>query len=348
MIYMSISLLQSTVDRKNRELMQLKKERIKYVNEISDCGKRILSANTAISRTKSASTMRNKLREIERYTKKRNEAEKKVTSYDIKISNKEKEILKAEESLHKEQMRETKKNIDNINLELDRNYTTQEQLIIEIEKLKEAKEKINILFMAANPDIVSVLPSGEKGKAPLLKLEKEAREIHESIQKSCKRDSINFETRWATRVTDIFQYINEVTPTIIHFSGHGTEDGMLVFQDNQDMPKCVSMESIIDVINASSDDLRLVVLNNCFSSLISEKIVNTVEASIGMNDSIGDEAAVAFASQLYSSIGFGNSLQKSFDQAIAQLKLLGINEADTPVLYVKNGISASDIYLVKK
>lgn len=40
-----------------------------------------------------------------------------------------------------------------------------------------------------------------------------------------------------------------------------------------------------------------------------------------MNNSIGDEAAIVFASQLYSSIGFGLSLEKAFQQAIVSLKL---------------------------
>ncbi len=31
------------------------------------------------------------------------------------------------------------------------------------------------------------------------------------------------------------------------------------------------MEALVELINASSDNLRLVVLNNCFSSIISEK-----------------------------------------------------------------------------
>lgn len=43
--------------------------------------------------------------------------------------------------------------------------------------------------------------------------------------------------------------------------------------------------------------------------------------SIGMNTSIGDDAARVFAAQFYSSIGFGLSIQKAFDQAKAALML---------------------------
>ena len=238
--------------------------------------------------------------------------------------------------------------LDNLSLDLSIQRENQNNLIKEVNKLKEAREKINILFIASNPDIEFIDDDGNSVQQQKLKLEKEAREIHESIQKSLKRDSISFETRWATRVTDLLQFINEVNPTILHFSGHGTSDGKLVFQDNNDKPKLLSMEALVELINASSDNLRLVVLNNCFSSIISEKIVDNIEASIGMNSSIGDQAAIVFASQLYSSIGVGLSLEKAFQQAIVSLKLYEIPEDQTPQLYVSEGIEAKNIYLVTK
>ena len=134
----------------------------------------------------------------------------------------------------------------------------------------------------------------------------------------------------------------------MHFSGHGTSDGKLVFQDNNDKPKLLSMDALVELINASSDNLRLVVLNNCFSSILSEEIVDNIEASIGMNNTIGDQDAIVFASQLYSSIGFGLSLEKAFQQAIVALKLYEIPEEQPPQLYLSNGIEAKDIYLVTK
>ena len=238
--------------------------------------------------------------------------------------------------------------MDNLSLDLSIQKENQKKLIKEVDKLKETKEKISILFIASNPDIEFIDDDGNTVQQQKLKLEKEAREIHESIQKSLKRDSISFETRWTTRVTDLLQFINEVNPTILHFSGHGTSDGKLVFQDNNDKPKLLSMDALVELINASSDNLRLVVLNNCFSSILSEKIVDNIEASIGMNNTIGDQAAIVFASQLYSSIGFGLSLEKAFQQAIVALKLYEIPEEQTPQLYLSNGIEAKDIYLVTK
>ena len=350
-----VTMYESNVRRKRDEISRLKTDRVKYVNIVSDCSKKILSATKQANSTKSTSTFKNKMNEIERENKKKSDAEKKITEYDKKITNKEKELLKEEKKLskakedeYKQIERQRKMTMDSLSLDLSIQKEKHNKLIREVDKLKEAKEKINILFIASNPDIEFVDDDGNTKQKQKLKLEKEAREIHESIQKSLKRDSISFETRWATRVTDLIQFINEVNPTILHFSGHGTSDGKLVFQDNNDKPKLLSMDALVELINASSDNLRLVVLNNCFSSIISEKIVDNIEASIGMNNSIGDQAAIVFSSQLYSSIGFGLSLEKAFQQAIVALKLYEITEEQTPQLYISEGIEANDIYLVTK
>ncbi len=352
---MSVTMYENSVKRKKDEIARLKKEKVRYVNMVSDCSKKILNATKQASSTKSSSIYKSKINDIARENKKKADVEKKITEYDKKITNKENELLKEEQKLNKAKEMEYQKleqqrkmTIDSLSMDLSVQKSTQNELIKEVKKLKEAKDKINILFIASNPDIEFTDDDGNTIQQQKLKLEKEAREIHESIQKSLKRDSISFETRWAARVTDLIQFINEVNPTILHFSGHGTSDGKLVFQDNNDKPKLLNMETLVELINASSDSLRLVVLNNCYSSLISEKIIDNIEASIGMNNSIGDDAAIVFASQLYSSIGFGLSLEKSYQQAIVALKLYDIPEDETPKLFVSDGIEAKEIYLVTK
>ncbi len=65
-----------------------------------------------------------------------------------------------------------------------------------------------------------------------------------------------------------------------------------------------------------------------------------------MSISIGDKAACIFASAFYSSISFGYSLQKSFNQAIAALMLEGIPEDTTPQLFVQDGLNSNEICFV--
>lgn len=115
------------------------------------------------------------------------------------------------------------------------------------------------------------------------------------------------------------QAINETDPEIIHFSGHGSEKGEIVLDDGSGNMSMVSKAMAAAVASASKgeDDF----FNACFSQKEAQAVVDKVEAAIGMNTEIGDEAAIVFAAQFYSSIGFGQNLQQAFDQAKAALLL---------------------------
>ena len=61
-----------------------------------------------------------------------------------------------------------------------------------------------------------------------------------------------------------------------------------------------------------------------------------------MNTSIGDEEVRVFFSQFCSSIGIGLSVEKSFDQAKASLRLEGAEEENVPQLFAKSGVLSAD------
>ncbi len=131
------------------------------------------------------------------------------------------------------------------------------------------------------------------------------------------------------------------------FSSHGSDNDEIIFQTNDGRTKIVSKEAIVQTMMASSDGIRLVFFNTCYSRNQAEAVSEFVEATIGMNTSIGDEAARIFSSQFYSSIGFGLSVKKSFEQAKALLMLENISEEETPELFIKQGLSSEDLIIVK-
>lgn len=336
---MSVLMYENKVNSINNEIIRLRNEQNKYLKKANDSASNIQKARELIGRTKSNSTIKMKFNEIDRETKKQIEANKKYNEFSKKIAIKEKELRNTEKNLNKELSKEKQRFEISINQNLSTINARQIQVENEINILKRPKDKITILFIASD----TLNPQDSK-----LNLDKEAREISEAIIKTKERDSINFETRWATKVSDLFRIINETTPTIIHFSGHGTNNDELVFLDNNDNLKSVGLDTIVKMVNASCDDTRLIVFNNCFSALIAEKITEKVEAAIGMNNAIGDNAAIVFASHLYSAIGSGLSLEKAFKQAIIQLEFLDIPKETTPQLYVNSSFSANDIFFVNK
>lgn len=201
--------------------------------------------------------------------------------------------------------------------------------------VKQPVDKLTILFLAANA--VQTAP---------LALDKEMREISDMLRKSDCRDCIECFSRWAVRPLDILQAINELQPEIIHFSGHGTATGELLLEGEGGKPKIVSKEAIIGAITAASEKVRLVFFNACFSQIQAQAIVRQIEAAIGMCIEITDECALIFAAQFYSAIGFGKNLDRAFEQARAAVLLEGLKEENIPVLYVKEGLVAKDIFLV--
>ena len=345
-----IDTYRNNILRKKSELAKLQSDRASETKKKLTQTSKILSSKKTLQTAKSSSTINSKLKEIESAEKLLVSIDKKVADIDSKIAKKEKEIVDEEKKFRQEEAREQKKRDDvdkkrlsdsakqmkQMESTIKAHERTQSQIRRDIIDLQSIPETITVLFMASNP----------VGSAQL-RLDEEARSITEMIRKSEHRDSVRFESRWATRPMDILQAINEIQPNIIHFSGHGSEMDELVLQDDNGNPRVVSKEAIVQVMMASSGKIRLVFFNTCFSYSQAQAVVEHVEVAIGMTTSIGDDAARVFAAQFYSSIGFGLSVQQAFNQAKAALMLEGIAEENTPELYVKDGLDSEQIIIVR-
>lgn len=350
---MNLGLLDSyrnTFQSKTQELAGLQRDKAKEGKKLADNSVKINNASQAISRTKSASIINSKLLEIARLEKESTALTSKIAGFETKIYKKQKELADIQKNIDREELKESKKKKQETDRQkreqekkfqkINRTLSEHDKLHIEtlsaIEQIRKIPEKIVVLFLASNP--IDQVP---------LRLEEEARSISEMIIKSKHRDSIRFQTCWAVQPKDVLQAINEYNPSIVHFSGHGSDNDEIIFQTNNGTAKAVSKEAIVQTMMTSSEEIRLVFFNTCYSRNQAEAVVEHVEAAIGMNTSIGDEAALTFSSQFYSAIGFGLSVDKAFEQARALLMLEGIREQNTPELFVHEGLDAKDIVIVK-
>lgn len=338
------------VAHKMDELAKLQKNKATENSKLANISSKINTATRSLQQTKNLSSAASKQREISRYQQEYSNVEKKVAEWDLKIARKQKELSDEQRKVSKEEEKQQKKRDDElqrqsrnlgyemsrINSTISRHDALHRDTQLRLESLQKLPEKIVVLFLAANPQ-----------DQQQLRLDEEARSITEMITKAKHRDAVKFETRWAIRAGDVLQAINEVNPTIIHFSGHGTDYDEIVFQNPDGSTKLVSKEAIVQAMKTSSDSIRLVFFNTCYSRNQAEAVTKHIEAAIGMNTSIGDEAARIFASQFYSSIGFGNSIRKSFDQARALVMMEGIEEENTPELFVQDGLDPDEIIIVQ-
>src|ERR1043165_3884006 len=90
-------------------------------------------------------------------------------------------------------------------------------------------------------------------------------------------------------------------------------------------------------------NIRTVVLNACFSEEQAQSISEEIDCVVGMTDEVGDQAAIVFAANFYRALGFGESVQSAFSQAVTAIKLQNIPGAATPKVFVKTGINADQV-----
>jgi CHAT domain-containing protein len=194
--------------------------------------------------------------------------------------------------------------------------------------------KIKALFLAANPK-----------STHRLAIDEEMHAIEQKLRAADYRDTLVFQSAWAVRPDDLLQLLNQYQPHIVHFSGHGSGEGLsLAGDDGRD--RLVTTRALQVLFTTLKDNIRLVVLNACYSREQAQALVEIIDCVIGMKESIHDDTAIAFASSFYRAIGFGRSIQSAFEQGITSLLLEGIAEEDIPVLLVKKGVDANKVVLI--
>jgi CHAT domain len=194
-------------------------------------------------------------------------------------------------------------------------------------------DKIKVLFLASNP-----------AGTQQLNLDVEARVITKKIRAAEHRDLLEFVTVWAVRPDDLLQVLNEHKPHIVHFSGHGNKIGEIALLDSNGQPKPVGTRAIKALFTTMKGNVRVVLLNACYSRQQAEAITEVIDCAIGMNSSIGDKAAIVFSASFYRAIGFNRSVQEAFDQANLALMLEGIPEETTPELLYRSGVNPSQVF----
>ncbi|MDR2538095.1 MAG: CHAT domain-containing protein [Bifidobacteriaceae bacterium] len=328
--------------RVRAEIASWSEKKAREQKKIADLNNKIGSAIRAMQSSKSMSTINSKRHEVVRYQNDLVKIKKSIADIETKIAKKNKELDADLKKFDTEELKESKKRQTELDAfqrkqtqtfnQMNQTLRTHENAIVQLQSLP---EKITVLFLASNPR-----------DQEQLNLDEEVRSIKDMISKAKHRDSVKLESCWAVRPGDILQSMNEFEPTIVHFSGHGSDADKLVLMDNQQQTKLVSLDAIVQAMSVANDNLKLVFFNTCFSETQAKKVVEHIDAAIGMRTSISDDAARIFSSHFYSSISFGHSIAKAFGQAKAALMLEGVKEESIPQLFTK--IDAEDLYIVAK
>lgn len=193
---------------------------------------------------------------------------------------------------------------------------------------------IKILFLSANPRNITQL-----------ELEQEAEAIRSRIKSEQNGNWLELIPYFAATKEILREALLKHRPHVLHFSGHGSPTKGILLEDSSGNIERVHLDAIAELISIIKDNLRVVVLNACYSALQAEEISQVVEATIGMRHEIGDSAAIEFAAALYEGLANGLSLKGSFEMGKNALKLAGISETHIPDLLEGLGVDTDQLYL---
>ncbi|MDZ8083408.1 MAG: CHAT domain-containing protein [Nostoc sp. DcaGUA01] len=196
--------------------------------------------------------------------------------------------------------------------------------ILQIVNKKESQNMKTILILASSPV-----------NEARLRLDKEEREIDEGLRRSQKRDQFRLEKRGAIRADDMRRALLDTQPQIVHFCGHGAGDDGLVIEDEEGKSKLVSTEALASLFELFAEQVECVLLNACFSEVQANAIVQHINYVIGMSDSVGDTAAIKFATGFYDALGAGKSIEIAYKFGCNAIQLENIPEHLTPILKKK-------------
>jgi hypothetical protein len=178
-----------------------------------------------------------------------------------------------------------------------------------------------ILVLAANPKQTS-----------RLRLDEEVRDIKEGLQRSQNRDKFILQQEWAVRPRDIRRAILDFRPNIIHFSGHGSGETGLAFENITGQIQLVTGDALAGLFRQFATQVECVLLNACYSENQAEAIALHIDYVIGMNNQIGDGAAIEFAVGFYDALaGYdsqydaGTPIEFAFNIACNAIQLEGLS-----------------------
>ena len=182
-----------------------------------------------------------------------------------------------------------------------------------------------ILFLASNP----------KGMNKL-RLDEEARDIKEGLRQAKEREKFLIDSEWAVRPRDVRRAILYFKPNVVHFSGHGSEDGGLAFENEFGKVHLVSPEALSGLFKLLTSHVDCVVLNACYSKKQADAIARHIDFVIGMSQEIGDQAAIEFSVGFYDALAAGCSVEMSYSFGCNAIQIAGIEESLTPILKKKS------------
>jgi hypothetical protein len=195
-------------------------------------------------------------------------------------------------------------------------------------------DKIKILFLASSPTDL-----GRIG------LDREHDAIDEKLRVGNARDSFELIPHFVTRPDRLQEFLLRDQPHVVHFCGYGNPAEEILLTDESGGSHPVRKEALTDLFRILKDNIRIVVLNACYSKAQAEAIGQIIDYTIGTNKIIGDQAAIAFAAAFYQGLSFERSVNDSFALGRNLIDMKQQSGSEVLELLVRAGVDAQESFV---
>lgn len=199
-----------------------------------------------------------------------------------------------------------------------------------------ASDSAEGLVAGEEGSVTILLVNANRGTVGRRQLGAEARDLQETMRLAKRREMFRVETCVASRPEDLTQAILDYRPRIIHFSGHGLEEGALYFENAAEGAKLVEPESLGAVFRIIGAEVDCVLLDSSFSEREATEIAEHVERVIRMSCGIRDDAGRIFTVGFYKALGVGRSIEEAFEFGKAEVSLEARDHRGAPVLLMSS------------
>lgn len=182
--------------------------------------------------------------------------------------------------------------------------------------------KLNILFLAASPNDTDQLT-----------LDEEVRAVDQSIRVTNFGERFQLYSHWMMRYTDMPQVLLRYSPHIVHFSGLGSAEGRIAFNDRAGNKRPVPPSLLKDLFALLHDNIRCVVLSACYFEEQANAIAESIECVAGTTRAVSDEDALQFSVGFYLGLGHGRSIKTAVGLGRIMMESSEVDENKLPKLF---------------
>ncbi len=162
-----------------------------------------------------------------------------------------------------------------------------------------------ILFLGANPR-----------DQDFLDIVKDAETIEGYTDK--RTSQYLFEKEFYVTTSKVFESIRRHKPRIVHFSGHGNDDCLIIHKEFGEDSDYIQNKDFVTLIS-KTESVKGVVLNCCCSKNLAEMlfVIKHIEFVVGTKKNIEDPSGISFSKGFYRYLTLERkTFQEAFDEAI--------------------------------